>query len=537
MTWIVTSLCSIILDALQMCFINLSQDFLSVFGINIGSTFPTLASPSSPSFATTISDIGKVSSFFDVIFPASVFRYTIVVLALCLAVFMFIIDLMKAKSATSGAATPLATVVRFMIGVAMILFSYQIFVAAEYVFQRFYIEFQTIASSSTVLNYAHTVKASGDFFSNQSAVTQAMSAAVNTSFNPDNLDKLLSTSSTVAGTSGSSSPVVTSLVLTFICIVALFAIIFEFAKLLLEIVERYVLLGVLYYTSPLGFMTGGSISLSKSFINWVQMVITQFILLMLNSFFVNVFLGALMAMSSKHFSGTKNLTLTTYVAYLLALVAWLKIGQRFDQHLKAMGLSTAQCGTQLYEGMRGGIGSAKKLLKGASNSVGKGKAGLDSLNKASEKTADTKRKANEKAASVREKMRQNNAKKDSEALGRLGKNTANAMSSPNGKTGKEAMSKFMNSLDKDGNRALSKALQKAGMMQTVQSSAAESSRRIRKTADDSRWQALKLMPECRKRKKQAMLTAVPEHSQKQLPELPQKAAPCGVLWRRLLLRA
>lgn len=467
MSWIVTSLCNLILDVLQTGFINLSQDFLSVFGINIGSNFPTLTNASSPSLATTLSSIGEGTSFFDIVFPVEPFRYGMIVLAVCMGIFMFVIDLMKSKSAANGAESPLNTVVRFALGLVMVIFSYRIFIIAEYIFQRFYLEFQKVATSNAVLNYAKTVKVSGSVFSDQNAVAEAMKQAVNTSFNPDNLDKLMSSSSTMAGASGSSSSVISSLLLSLICVVALCAILIEFFRLLLEIVERYVLLGVFYYTAPLGFMTSGSKTLSNSFVSWVQMVVTQFLLLILNSFFINTFLGALLAMSSKRFTGTANLTLTTYVAYLLMLVAWLKVGQRFDQHLKGMGLSTAQCGARLFDGMRESFRLAKGAAKGVANKTGgamsNAKKASDNARKQAEQTADKAKRAAEKASSAKEKLRQNNARKDSNALSSFGKNMASAMSEPNGKTGKEAMSKFMNSLDKDGNRQLSKALSKANM--------------------------------------------------------------------------
>ena len=56
----------------------------------------------------------------------------------------------------------------------------------------------------------------------------------------------------------------------------------NYFKMLLECVERYVVVGVLCYTSPLAFSMGGSKATSNVFKGWMRMVGSQLLLLVLN---------------------------------------------------------------------------------------------------------------------------------------------------------------------------------------------------------------------------------------------------------------
>ena len=79
------------------------------------------------------------------------------------------------------------------------------------------------------------------------------------------------------------------------CVGLLLLVILEIAlgwnyfKLLLETVERYVVVGVLCYTSPLAFSMGGSKETNSVFKSWCRMVGSQLLLLIMNVWFLRAF--------------------------------------------------------------------------------------------------------------------------------------------------------------------------------------------------------------------------------------------------------
>ena len=63
----------------------------------------------------------------------------------------------------------------------------------------------------------------------------------------------------------------------------------NYFKLLLETVERYVVVGVMCYTSPLAFSLGGSKATRNVFKSWCRMVGSQLLLLVMNVWFLRGF--------------------------------------------------------------------------------------------------------------------------------------------------------------------------------------------------------------------------------------------------------
>lgn len=59
----------------------------------------------------------------------------------------------------------------------------------------------------------------------------------------------------------------------------------NYFKLLLETVERYIVVGVLCYTSPLAYCMGGSKATEQVFKSWCRMVGSQLLLLVMNVWF------------------------------------------------------------------------------------------------------------------------------------------------------------------------------------------------------------------------------------------------------------
>ena len=153
----------------------------------------------------------------------------------------------------------------------------------------------------------------------------------------------------------------------------------NYFKMLLECVERYVVVGVLCYTSPLAFAMGGSKTTSNVFKGWTRMVGSQLLLLVLNVWFLRAFnstVGQFVGGGGALSTGQGSIFLWMFVA-----LAFLKTAQKFDAYLAAMGLNVAQTGSSM--GMEllmaarvisgvasGGARTAGSIFRGASGAPG-----------------------------------------------------------------------------------------------------------------------------------------------------------------------
>lgn len=140
----------------------------------------------------------------------------------------------------------------------------------------------------------------------------------------------------------------------FLFAIFLFMLVKEFFKLLLEIVERYVILGVLTVVSPLCIACGASKATNQIFRSFIKLYISQVIVMCFSIFFLAGFTsgfaqwmktlgGATFAFTFKGMSGT-DVDLAGFFVQGLMLLAWLKIGQKIDAHMGQLGLNVAQAG-------------------------------------------------------------------------------------------------------------------------------------------------------------------------------------------------
>lgn len=136
-----------------------------------------------------------------------------------------------------------------------------------------------------------------------------------------------------------------SVVGSLLIIILMVALGWNYFKLLLEVVERYVVVGVLCYTSPLAYAMGASKDTSQVFKSWCRMVGSQLLLLVMNVWFLRAFnssvgnyIGNGGALSNGHGS---------VFLWLFCALAFLKIAQRFDSYLASIGLNVAQTGSGL----------------------------------------------------------------------------------------------------------------------------------------------------------------------------------------------
>ena len=151
----------------------------------------------------------------------------------------------------------------------------------------------------------------------------------------------------------------------------------NYFKLLLETVERYIVVGVLCYTSPLAFSMGASKTTAPVFKSWCRMVGSQLLLLVMNVWFLRGFnssMGQYIGNGGALSTGQGSIFL-----WLFCALAFLKTAQKFDSYLAAMGLNVAQTGSSMgmellmaarvISGIGGGARSAGSVFKGGGSAV------------------------------------------------------------------------------------------------------------------------------------------------------------------------
>ncbi len=167
---------------------------------------------------------------------------------------------------------------------------------------------------------------------------------------------------------------VVGVILTTVLMIALG---WNYFKLLLEVVERYIVVGVLCYTSPLAYSMGASKTTSQVFKSWCRMIGSQLLLLVMNVWFLRAFnsaVGQYVASGGVLANGAGNVFL-----WLFCAIAFLKTAQKFDSYLSSLGLSVAQTGagmgmellvaSRVLMGAGGRAFSAGSIIRGSGGAV------------------------------------------------------------------------------------------------------------------------------------------------------------------------
>ena len=123
-------------------------------------------------------------------------------------------------------------------------------------------------------------------------------------------------------------------------------------KLVVEICERWLMVGVLVYTSPLVYCTIPSSDTSGIFRKWVSMFIGAVIQMSLSVMFLKLILSG--------FNGGSS----NYVIKLLMILAMCKIAQRVDTYLQQLGVGVATTGGNMVDDPIAGAQGLKRLTGG-----------------------------------------------------------------------------------------------------------------------------------------------------------------------------
>ena len=157
----------------------------------------------------------------------------------------------------------------------------------------------------------------------------------------------------------------------FFSIVALVLILvlgWQFLKLTVECVERYIVFYFVLYCAPVVFATGAFKSTAQIFKSWCRMLASQAMLLLLNIWSIKLFLSFMPVFERS----SNDLVFNFLMGY-----AFLKFAQKADTLLRILGLNTASTGDMVRSlgGTIAGIAMAIKttgsIARGASSAAGR----------------------------------------------------------------------------------------------------------------------------------------------------------------------
>lgn len=154
------------------------------------------------------------------------------------------------------------------------------------------------------------------------------------------------------------------LAMLIIALIVLLLLAWNLIKLILEVVERYLVLMSIIYTSPLGWATFASESTAGIFKKWLSMFFTQCIMMLLNVWSFKVILSVL---------GTGGADDSSMFMRLILGLAFCKVAQRMDTYLNQLGASPAITGQNMLDDIVGISAFTRSIIGNEGNFYQSGK--------------------------------------------------------------------------------------------------------------------------------------------------------------------
>jgi hypothetical protein len=156
-------------------------------------------------------------------------------------------------------------------------------------------------------------------------------------------------------------------------VIILVVIMWNLLKMLIELTERYVLMGILAVTSPLGFSMMTTKATANIFAAWTRMIMGQFVIYLLNFWIIKAFLSAFTQVRAD-------------IVWLIFMWAFLKVAQKLDMFLGKLGIEVGNVGGSLIEELmvaktvlgvmgKGGFGGAGGKAGGIAAALSAAKGG------------------------------------------------------------------------------------------------------------------------------------------------------------------
>lgn len=333
MGWIITGLANVCLELVN----DLINWFMSIvlnLDLNIG------YNPDKPIgsfFDLVYLGSNKVVGLFDQIFPyASYFIDVFLILAYCMVIIIAVYKLHHSIISDEG-ESPGRIAAGIFMGFGGVTFSYSFFIFAERIANNIYTLFRDVVIS---VNEDAGVGDKDDVFNMFSLI---------------NNDEMFANQDDMGFTS--------DLTMIIVMLVLFVALCFQLLRLVAEMFERYVVLGVLFYTCSLAFATLASKSTTTIFQKWIEMVASQFLLMFMNLFFLSVFSGSLNYIFAE--TADKGYVFkddVEFITTMFMLIAWLTVAQKVDEHLRSLGMSVSQGGHSLGTAMMAGLMTARSII-------------------------------------------------------------------------------------------------------------------------------------------------------------------------------
>ena len=151
-------------------------------------------------------------------------------------------------------------------------------------------------------------------------------------------------------------------------LILMIAIAINLFKLMLEICERFLMVGILAFSSPLTFSTIASGQTSAIFGRWLNMFFGECIVMMLSVWSFGIALSGI----SKLGGGTAE-----FFLQMMLIIAACKVGMRMDSYMQQIGVNTATTGGSLLDEaagafalIRGVASRGKSMAQGRTNRDG-----------------------------------------------------------------------------------------------------------------------------------------------------------------------
>lgn len=146
-----------------------------------------------------------------------------------------------------------------------------------------------------------------------------------------------------------------SLMTSILLLMLLLMIAWKFFTFVLEIAQRYLVLGALLIFSPLACCFITTKSMRNSFKAYIRMVASTLFLMVMNVFFIALFLKSVSSFSTsiKTIGENNNLTakIAIVITWCIVEFALLYVAGQFDSYLNTMGFSTAETGAGMMASM------------------------------------------------------------------------------------------------------------------------------------------------------------------------------------------
>lgn len=131
-------------------------------------------------------------------------------------------------------------------------------------------------------------------------------------------------------------------------LILIISLAFDLVKLMVEICERYLMVDVLFYTSPLTFSTIASGQTSAIFQRWLSMFFGQCIVMTLSVWSFGIALSGISTLGTKNGGG--------FIFQMILIIAACRLGLRMDSYMQQIGVNTATTGGSLLNEIAGTAG-------------------------------------------------------------------------------------------------------------------------------------------------------------------------------------